>query len=108
MMYQCIESNYTQRIALNYILFTVFPIPDKQEQYQINQTDPLPFIYYRFKDKLPIPYEIIDIAMMNWEYDRAGYLSFAACITEFIPMAYSNVFTVYRIEFVSDFTRLNA
>ena len=29
MMYQCIESKYTQRIALNYILFTVFPIPEK-------------------------------------------------------------------------------
>ena len=106
-MYQCYESNYTQRIALNYILFTVFAIPDKQEQYQINKTDPLPFIYFRYKDKLPIPYEIIDIAMMNWEYENIGYLSFVICITELIPSAYSNVFTVYRLEFRTEFTRLN-
>jgi hypothetical protein len=44
--------------------------------------------------------------MMNWEIDRSGYLSFVICITELIQMAYSNVFSVYRIEFRIDFTKL--
>ena len=85
----------------------MFPIPDKQEQYQINQTDPLPFTYFRYMNKLPIPYEVIDIAMMNWEFDRPHYLSFVICITELIPNSYSNVLSVYRMEFRTEFTYLS-
>jgi len=47
---------------------------------------------------MPIPYEIIDIAMMEPVYKK-GALTLVICVTERIPMAFSNLLQVYKMEF---------